>query len=163
MLRWLWLSGLVIVLDQLTKWAAQNTLILHHPVPVLPFFNLTLMYNTGAAFSFLAGAAGWQRWFFTVLSLLIGIVLLIWMTRLHSRQNLLAAALALILGGAIGNLIDRIVHGYVIDFIDVYYGPWHWPAFNVADSSITVGAVLLVIDTLFARPQPAEQDKGKSR
>lgn len=157
MLRWLGLSGLVIVLDQFTKWIANTYLVLYQPVPVLPSLNLTLLYNPGAAFSFLAGAAGWQRWFFTVLTIAIGTGLLIWLTRLKPGQQLLAVSLALILGGAIGNLIDRVVYGYVIDFIDVYYQQWHWPAFNIADSAITVGATLMVIDSLRG-PQRTEAE-----
>lgn len=158
MLKWLWLSGLVIVLDQLSKWLAENALTLYRPVPVLPFFNLTLMYNTGAAFSFLANAGGWQRWFFLALSLIISIILVIWLSRLKAGEGRLAAALALILGGAMGNLIDRALHGYVIDFLDFYYGQWHWPAFNLADSAITIGAVLLVVDSLLRARQASETE-----
>ena len=149
MLKWLWLSGLVIGLDQLSKWLAEQFLLLGQPLPVLPSFNLTLLYNTGAAFSFLAQAGGWQRWFFLLLSLTISVALVIWIGRLQRGQTLLAIALSLILGGAVGNLIDRVVHGHVIDFIQFYYQRWYWPAFNVADSAITVGAVLLVLDNLY--------------
>ena len=149
MLKWLWLSGLVIALDQVSKWLAEQFLLPGQPVPVLPFFNLTLLYNTGAAFSFLAQAGGWQRWFFLLLSLTISVALVIWIGRLQRGQTLLAIALSLILGGAVGNLIDRIVHGHVIDFIQLYYERWYWPAFNVADSAITVGAILLVLDNLY--------------
>jgi len=148
-LKWLWLSGLVIALDQSSKWLAERLLVPGQPIPVLPCFNLTLLYNTGAAFSFLAQAGGWQRWFFLLLSLTISLVLVIWIGRLQRGQTLLALALSLILGGAVGNLIDRVVHGHVIDFIDLYYNHWHWPAFNVADSAITVGAILLVLDNLY--------------
>ncbi|MFO1433632.1 MAG: signal peptidase II [Candidatus Competibacteraceae bacterium] len=148
MLKWLWLSGLVIALDQVSKWLAEQVLLPGQPVPVLSFFNLTLLYNTGAAFSFLAQAGGWQHWFFLLLSLTISIALVIWLARLQRGQTLLAIALSLILGGAVGNLIDRIVHGHVIDFIQLYYQRWYWPAFNIADSAITVGAVLLVLDNL---------------
>src|SRR5512147_1459323 len=133
MLKWLWLSGLVIALDQVSKWLAEQFLLPGQPVPVLPFFNLTLLYNTGAAFSFLAQAGGWQRWFFLLLSLIISVALVIWIGRLQRGQTLLAIALSLILGGAVGNLVDRILHGQVIDFLDFYYATWHWPAFNVAD------------------------------
>lgn len=149
MLKWLWLSGLVVVLDQLTKYLAESILALYRPVPVLPSFNFTLMYNTGAAFSLLADASGWQRWLFLILSSVISILLIIWISRLKLGETRLAAALALILGGAVGNLIDRIFYGHVIDFIEIYYDQWHWPAFNLADSAITIGAVLLVIDSLF--------------
>jgi signal peptidase II len=161
MLRWLWLSGLMIGLDQLTKWWAETTLNLYEPVPILPFFNLTLMYNTGAAFSFLAGAGGWQRWFFLVVSLIISIILVVWISRLREGEGRLALALALILGGAVGNLGDRELHGYVVDFLDFYDGQWHWPAFNVADSAITVGAILLILDSLLRARQTPETDDAR--
>lgn len=149
--RWYWwLSGSVIVLDQVTKFLAETLLTFHQPVPVLPSFNLLLTYNTGAAFSFLAGAGGWQRWFFLGLGLLVSIGLIVWLRRLKPTETRLAAALALILGGAIGNLIDRAWLGQVIDFIQLYYQHWYWPAFNLADSAITVGAALLVLDSLWS-------------
>lgn len=151
MSKWLWLSALVIGLDQLTKWVAERLLTLHQPVPVLPFFNWTLVYNEGAAFSFLAQAGGWQRWLFLLLSLAVSVGLTVWLARLKPGQHWLAAALALILGGAVGNLIDRACYGHVIDFIELYYRHWYWPAFNVADSAITVGAVMLVIDSVFCK------------
>lgn len=146
LMPWLWLSALVIVLDQITKQLAENMLVFHQANAVFPGFNLTLVYNEGAAFSFLSDAGGWQRWFFTVLSIGISIVLFIWIKRLDRSKRVLAAGLALILGGAIGNVIDRILFGHVIDFIDVYYSTYHWPAFNIADSAITLGACLLVLD-----------------
>lgn len=161
MLRWLWLSGLVIALDQLTKWWAKTTLILYEPVPVLPFFNFTLMHNPGAAFSFLASAGGWQRWFFLVLSLIISIILVMWISRLRTGEGRLAVALALVLGGAVGNLIDRALHGYVIDFLDFHYGQWHWPAFNLADSAITLGAILLILDSLLRSRHTPETDNAR--
>lgn len=149
--RWYWwLSGSVIVLDQVTKFLAETLLTFHQPVPVLPSFNLLLTYNTGAAFSFLAGAGGWQRWFFLGLGLLVSIGLIVWLRRLKPTETRLATALALILGGAIGNLIDRAWLGQVIDFIQLYYQHWYWPAFNLADSAITVGAALLVLDSLWS-------------
>ncbi|MCB1821223.1 MAG: lipoprotein signal peptidase [Candidatus Competibacteraceae bacterium] len=149
---WIWLSLLVIVLDQATKYLAETLLVMHQPVPVTPFFNLTLTYITGAAFSFLADADGWQRWFFLGLGALVSMGLVIWLTRLKSQEKWLAVALALILGGAIGNLIDRAWLGQVIDFIQLYYDRWYWPAFNIADSAITVGAVLLVVESLWLQP-----------
>ncbi|QQS53186.1 MAG: lipoprotein signal peptidase [Candidatus Competibacteraceae bacterium] len=149
--RWCWwLSGSVIVLDQLSKLLAETLLTFHQPVPILPSFNLLLTYNTGAAFSFLAGAGGWQRWFFLGLGSLVSIGLIVWLRRLQPTEKRLATALALILGGAIGNLIDRAWLGQVIDFIQIYYQRWYWPAFNIADSAITVGAVLLVLDSLWS-------------
>lgn len=147
MMKWLWLSLVVIVLDQATKFFASGMLILHEPVAVLPFFNLTLMHNTGAAFSFLHDASGWQRWFFAALALIVSVMLVLWLRRLQPHERWLAMALTLVLGGALGNLVDRLMYGYVVDFIQLYYQDWYYPAFNVADSAITVGAVMLVIDT----------------
>ncbi len=151
MLKYLWLSLVVIIADQISKTVMVNWLDLYETVPVLPFFNLTMAHNTGAAFSFLAGAGGWQRWFFVVLAAVISAVLIIWMRRLAQTAKLEAISLALIIGGAIGNVLDRLIYGYVIDFIDVYAGSYHWPAFNVADSAICIGAVLLIIDS-FRKP-----------
>ncbi len=148
MLKWLWVSLVVVVLDQATKFLASGTLILHDPVAVLPFFNLTLMHNPGAAFSFLADASGWQRWFFTALAAIVSVVLAVWLRRLQPQEKWMAAALALVLGGAVGNLIDRVMYGYVVDFIQLFYEDWYYPAFNVADSAITVGAVMLMVDAL---------------
>ncbi len=147
-LRWLWLAVFVLILDQVSKWAATAWLSYAEPVPVMPLLNMTLLHNTGAAFSFLASAGGWQRWFFTLIALAISIALVIWLWRLPARERLTGAALALVLGGALGNLIDRVLYGYVVDFIDVYYGSWHWPAFNIADSAITVGVALLLWTSL---------------
>ncbi|WP_417508643.1 signal peptidase II [Methylophaga sp.] len=147
MLKWLNLSALVIVFDQLSKWWANSALELYQSIDVLPFFNITLAYNHGAAFSFLASESGWQRWFFTGLAVVVSIVLLFWLKRLKADAKLEAISLALILGGALGNVIDRVIHGYVIDFLDVYYGTYHWPAFNVADSAICIGAILLILDS----------------
>ncbi len=152
-LRWLWLSGAIIVLDQFTKQLASDLLQIHQPVAIAPFLNLTLTHNTGAAFSLLSDAGGWQRWLFAGLSVVVGIVIVAWLWRLSSRERWLACGLALVLGGALGNLWDRLVIGAVVDFIDVYYQRWHWPAFNVADSAICIGAVLLVISTFRARPE----------
>jgi len=151
----LWLSVVVVALDQASKWLALSRLELHQPVALLPGLNLTLMYNTGAAFSLLDDAGGWQRWFFVALAGAASAVIVVWLHRLRGGQPLLALALALILGGAVGNLIDRLVLGYVVDFIDVYWRGYHWPAFNLADSAITVGAVLFVADTVLGpRPPP---------
>lgn len=150
--RWAWwLSGLTLALDQATKHLAEALLVMHEPVPVLPSFNLTLTYNTGAAFSFLAGAGGWQRWFFLGLGLVVSIGLIVWLGRLKPGDRWLAAALALILAGAVGNLIDRILFGQVIDFIQLYYERWYFPVFNVADIAINIGAGLLVFDSLLSK------------
>ncbi|RMH13990.1 MAG: lipoprotein signal peptidase [Gammaproteobacteria bacterium] len=144
----------IILLDQLTKQWAEQMLTLHQAEPVTGFVNLFLTYNRGAAFSFLNDASGWQRWFFIVLTLMISSVLLTWLQKLPSKTGMTAMALALILGGAIGNLLDRIRLGHVIDFIDVYYQDWHWPAFNLADSAITLGAIMLALALLKMEKTP---------
>ena len=149
MLNWLWISGLVVILDQITKWIADRSLELHVPVPVMPSFNFTLVYNSGAAFSFLSEAGGWQRWFFSLLTISICVLLLIWLKRLQEHEKPAAIGLSLVLGGALGNLIDRLMYGYVIDFIQWYYQGYYWPTFNIADSAISVGATLLVLQGLF--------------
>ena len=149
MLKWLWLSLAVLALDQLTKQLAEHYLQLHDPVAVVPGFNLMLAYNTGAAFSFLHDAGGWQRWFFATLSTVVSAGIVWWMWRLDASERWLAVALALILGGALGNLWDRLVLGHVVDFVQLYYQRWAYPAFNIADSAITVGAVMLIVDSLF--------------
>lgn len=148
-LRWAWLSALVVLLDQLTKSMAVEHLVLHSPLPVFPGLNLTLVHNPGAAFSLLRDAGGWQRWVFIAVAVAIVICILGWLWRLPARRKWLGCALALVLGGALGNLWDRVALGYVIDFIDVYYAHLSWPAFNLADSAITAGAVMLVIDAFW--------------
>lgn len=155
MMKWLGLSALIVVLDQITKLIAVQQLVYGQPVPVLPSFNLTLMYNPGAAFSFLSDASGWQRWFFVAVSSIASVLLVWWLHKLKSGQWLLALALALVLGGAVGNLIDRLWLGHVVDFIQLYYRSFYWPAFNVADSAISVGAVLLIWDALFVKHKPS--------
>ncbi|HMM52904.1 MAG TPA: signal peptidase II [Burkholderiaceae bacterium] len=146
--RWLWLAAAIVVVDQLSKFAILRSLSFGERIAVVPgLFDLTLVYNRGAAFSFLAGASGWQRWFFTGLGIAAAIFI-VWLLARHGSQRLFAFALALILGGAIGNVIDRVAHGQVVDFLLVYWQRFHWPAFNVADSAITVGAALLIIDEL---------------
>jgi len=158
MLKWLWLSVVVIALDQLTKYLVSDSLRLFESIPLLPSLNLVLAHNTGAAFSFLSDAGGWQRWFFVALAIGVSVVLVVWISRLKQHESRLAVALSLVLGGALGNVWDRIVHGYVVDFIDVYYGDWHWPAFNVADAAICVGAALLIIDALFNNDSVENED-----
>ncbi|MEJ2768918.1 signal peptidase II [Mycetohabitans sp. B46] len=147
LMPWLGISLIVILLDQLSKIAVSRLFVYGDPHPIAPCFNLLLVYNRGAAFSFLATAGGWQRWAFTALGIVAALVIA-WLLKRHSGQKLFCTALALILGGALGNVIDRLVHGHVIDFLDFHVGDWHWPAFNIADSSITIGAVLLVLDEL---------------
>jgi signal peptidase II len=147
MLKWLWLSMLVVVFDQVSKLAISGSMHLYQSIPIMPYVNLTYVHNTGAAFSFLSDAGGWQRWFFAGLAVVISVVIAVWLARLKQHETLLAVALSLVLGGAIGNLIDRLAYGYVIDFIDIYYQTWHWPAFNVADSSITLGVFLMLLES----------------
>jgi len=148
MLKWLWLTGLAVALDQASKLAIDASMQLYQSIELIPFFNLTYVRNTGAAFSFLSEAGGWQRWFLAILAFIISIVLAVWLAKLKKHEILMAASLSLILGGAIGNLIDRVLYGYVIDFLDVYYQSWHWPAFNVADSAITVGVILMLLESV---------------
>ncbi len=147
-LIWLLLSVLVIVVDMVTKQMAEAILEYANPVFVLPVLDFTLLYNKGAAFSFLADESGWQRWFFTTVSIGVSAMLVIWLTRLPRTAVLLPLALTLILGGAIGNLIDRILFGHVIDFISVHWENAYFPAFNIADSAITLGAILMGVDVI---------------
>lgn len=146
---WLWLTLAVLALDQASKAWVVRHLSYHVATPVLPVLDLTLAYNAGAAFSFLADESGWQRWLLTALALAVAVLIVGYLGRLRARhQGLLCAALALILGGALGNLIDRVRLGYVVDFISAHWHGHYFPAFNVADSSITIGAALLLIDLL---------------
>ena len=154
-LAWLWLSVAVLVLDQLSKQVAITSLKLHVPVPVVDgLFNWMLTYNYGAAFSFLAQASGWQRWFFSGLAVGISALLVLWLRRVERRDWRQALPFALIIGGALGNLVDRLRFGYVVDFVDLYWGRHHWPAFNLADSAIVVGALLLILFGLRGNPSP---------
>lgn len=146
--KWLWLSLAVVILDQATKYMALAYLQFGHPVAVIPFLNFRLAFNPGAAFSFLSDAGGWQRWFFVVLTLGVTVFLLTWLLRLRPPARLLGLALSLIIGGAVGNLVDRLRFGYVVDFIDFYVDNWHWPTFNVADSAITVGVAFMLLDSV---------------
>ena len=162
-LVWVGLSIVAIILDQWTKWIATEHLIYGQQNPVLPFLNWTLLHNYGAAFSFLSDAGGWQRYFFTGLAGVVSIIFLFWLMRMPKKMMILPAAIALILGGAVGNLIDRVSLGYVVDFIHFYYNNSHFPAFNIADSAITLGTILLLIDTFFLekkRIQHAENAKN---
>jgi len=147
MLKWLWLSLLALLLDQWSKVAIDSAMHLYQSITILPYFNLTYVRNTGAAFSFLSEAGGWQRWFFAIMAITISCVLIVWLYRLKKNETLLAIALSLVLGGALGNLIDRLVYGYVIDFLDFYYQNWHWPAFNVADMAISLGVFLMLLES----------------
>lgn len=146
--RMLWLSLVVIGLDRLSKLLALHFLTLYEPVPVLPFMNITLAHNTGAAFSLLANMNGWQNILFAVLAVLIATAITVWIWRLPRRSYWLATALSLILGGALGNLWDRVQYGYVVDYLDFYIHSWHWPVFNIADSAICIGAAMLLFSLL---------------
>jgi signal peptidase II len=156
MRRWLWLSVLVLILDQASKLAIDASMQLYESIPLLPGFNLTYVHNTGAAFSLLSQAGGWQRWLFAGLAVVMSGVIGVWLARLKPNETLMATALSLILGGAIGNLIDRVAYGYVIDFLDVYYQQWHWPAFNIADSAICIGVGLMLLENLGLGRKTAE-------
>ena len=147
LLQWLGLAFIILIADQFTKVLIVGFYQLGDSTQVTQFFNVVRVHNSGAAFSFLAGAGGWQRWFFTVIGVLAA-VLILWMLNSHAGQKLFAFSLACILGGALGNVIDRVLYGYVIDFLDLHWQGWHFPAFNLADSAITVGAVCLILDEL---------------
>lgn len=153
---WLALALLLVLADQLTKYLAVNLISPASPVPLLPFLSLVLTYNTGAAFSFLADGSGWQRWFFVAIAVAASI-LLVWMLNKHRRDVILCIGLTLILGGAVGNLIDRLVTGAVVDFVLLYWRQYHWPAFNLADSCITVGAAILIWDGFVRAPRRAQE------
>ena len=153
---WIGLSLLVVFADQWTKALALDLLDYGRPVEILPFFNITLQYNRGAAFSFLSDAGGWQRWFFTAVALIASVVIAVWLARLNREDKLLAASLSLILGGAIGNVWDRLQLGYVVDFISLHYHDWYFPTFNVADSAVTVGAGLMILDALLQSRRQAD-------
>ncbi|AGA31882.1 Lipoprotein signal peptidase [Thioalkalivibrio nitratireducens DSM 14787] len=140
-------AATVFVLDQITKFWAERVLTLYAPIEVTGFFNLTLVYNPGAAFSFLSAAGGWQRWLLSGIALGVGVLIVVWLRRLPRQAWLMMASLGLILGGALGNLVDRLRLGMVVDFLDFHYAGLHWPAFNVADAAITVGAISLIIAT----------------
>lgn len=161
---WLLLSLVVVALDQLSKAWIVTRLELYERIVADPYLDITRLHNTGAAFSFLDGAGGWQRWLFVVLGIGVSVAIVVWLRRLPTRgHHLLSAGLAFIVGGALGNVMDRLVHGYVIDFIYAHYRGWYFPAFNLADSAITVGAGLLIIDTLWggSRNHPRKlEDEG---
>ena len=150
------IAAAVVVADQITKVTIDGALELYERIPVTSFFNITKAYNPGAAFSFLSEAGGWQRWFFTVVSAVVSVVLIVWLQRMTARERWLGTAIALILGGAVGNLIDRVVYGHVVDFVQVYWRDWYFPSFNVADAAISVGAAILIVLTLFDRPEEEE-------
>lgn len=152
-LVWLWLTLVFIIVDQVTKQFIVANFDLYERTAVFSFFNLTYAQNPGAAFSFLADQPGWQRWFFSIIATVASVVFLVWMAKTPRDNKLLSIAFALLLSGAIGNLIDRLLFGYVIDFLDFYYQQYHWPAFNVADSVIFIGAALMIFDSFKKEPE----------
>jgi len=182
MLKWLWLTVVFILLDQITKAMASSELVLYQSVSVTSMLDMTLMHNEGAAFSFLSDAGGWQRWFFSVIAIGVSLYIVYWLKNLKQREHFQAASLSLILSGAVGNVIDRLIHGYVVDFIDFYYQPaqaeqcipffspsfqmanfsCHWPAFNVADIAISVGVTLLIIDSLRSGIRHKKMNKARA-
>ena len=163
-MRWLWLSGVVAVLDQLSKYQITKYFSVAKgefpkpPIELGSWFNFILAHNTGAAFSFLGDAGGWQRWFFAALASIVSVVLIIWLAKLPKKALWLSCTLALILGGAVGNLIDRVRFGYVTDFIDFHIGNWHFATFNVADIAISIGFVMLLIDAFFLPDYESETE-----
>ncbi len=155
--RWLGVSAAIVIADVTSKLAAAHWLELYRPMRLSGWFNLTLAHNRGAAFSFLSDAGGWQRWFFSITAALVSLLLLVWLWQAPPHARRQALGISLVLGGALGNLGDRLRLGYVIDFIDLHYAGWHWPAFNIADSAITIGVILLLIDSLL----PARKTPGR--
>lgn len=150
-LRWLWIMAIVFIVDRITKTWVYNNFIPWDPYPVTHFFNITLAYNKGAAFSFLNGASGWQGWLFGCLAFVVSLAILHRLRQVSHEQRWLSISLTLIIAGALGNLFDRILYGHVIDFIDLYVGSYHWPVFNLSDAAICVGATMLFIDVVFLR------------
>jgi signal peptidase II len=146
-LSWLWLTLLCLIVDQISKHQVVGSMELYQSIEVFSFFHITYVHNLGAAFSFLADQGGWQRWFFTTVAAIASIVFIVWLAKTPKEQKLLSIAFALLLSGALGNLIDRVLFGYVIDFLDFYIGSYRWPAFNVADSMIFIGAGLMIFDS----------------
>lgn len=157
-LRFLWITIVVLIVDQWSKHAVVDSMALYESIQLTGFFNLTYVHNYGAAFSFLHDAGGWQRWFFTAIAIGISGLLLYWLKQAPIEQVRLPVAFTFILGGALGNVYDRLIHGYVIDFLDFYYQQWHWPAFNVADSAIFIGAALLILDMFLTKGEDSGRD-----
>jgi signal peptidase II len=158
-LSWLWLTLLCLIVDQVTKHQVVGSMELYESIKVFSFFSITYVHNLGAAFSFLADEGGWQRWFFTSVAAIASIVFIVWLAKTPKNQKLLSIAFALLLSGALGNLIDRALFGYVIDFLDFYIGDNHWPVFNVADSMIFIGAALMIFDSFKNNNKDNEKNK----
>ncbi|WP_111977827.1 signal peptidase II [Algibacillus agarilyticus] len=160
-LRWIWLTLVILVLDQATKLAVLDSLVLYERINYAPFFNLVYVQNFGAAFSFLADAGGWQRWFFTGIAAAAAILLAYWLYKTPAEQKIIPIGFSLILGGALGNLYDRVAYGYVVDFLDFYINNYHWPAFNVADMAIVIGAGFVLLDS-FTSDKKSESSENKN-
>ena len=158
-LKWVWLTVIFLIIDQVTKQWVANSFELYESIAVMPYFNLTYVHNPGAAFSFLADQGGWQRWFFAVIAAGASVLFTYWLAKTPANNKVLGIGFALMLSGALGNLIDRVLFGYVIDFLDFYYGKNRWPAFNVADSVIFVGAALMIWDS-FTNKDTQDSDKN---
>jgi signal peptidase II len=161
--NWLWLSFFVVLLDQTTKALVIGTVKMQDTIALLPFLDIVYLENTGAAFSIFAQASGWQRWFFIGLALVVSVVLMLWLRRIRADQTLLAIGLSLVLGGALGNVIDRVMHGYVVDFIYFNWRTWDFPAFNIADTAISIGAGCLLLDAFLERGHSKEAVAGERR
>lgn len=163
--NWLWLSFLVVLLDQTTKALVISTVKAQDSVALLPILDMVYLENTGAAFSILAQASGWQRWFFIVLAIGVSLVFMVWLRRIRADQTILAVGLSLVVGGALGNVIDRVMHGYVVDFIYFHWQRWDFPAFNLADSAISIGAACLLLDAFLEsghKKAPTAQNEGRT-
>jgi len=162
-LRWLWLTLICLVVDQVTKQWVAGSFNLYESVEVLPIFSLTYVHNLGAAFSFLADQGGWQRWFFTAIAAIASIVFIVWLAKTPKSDTILSIAFALMLSGAVGNLIDRVLFGYVIDFLDFHWSGNHFPAFNVADSMIFIGAALMIVDSFTSNETASSKNSNESK
>jgi signal peptidase II len=163
--NWLWLSFLVVLLDQTTKALVISTVKAQDSVALLPILDMVYLENTGAAFSILAQASGWQRWFFIVLAIGVSLVFMVWLRRIRADQTILAVGLSLVVGGALGNVIDRVMHGYVVDFIYFHWQRWDFPAFNLADTAISIGAGCLLLDAFLEsghKKVPTAQNEGRT-
>lgn len=161
--NWLWLSFFVVLIDQATKALVIGTVKMQEPIALLPILDIVYLENTGAAFSMLAQASGWQRWFFILLALGVSIALMIWLRRIRADQTMLAVGLSLVLGGALGNVFDRVIHGYVVDFIYFHWRTWYFPAFNIADAAISIGAACLLIDAFRESGHEKHTTEGRKR
>jgi signal peptidase II len=152
-LRWLWLTLFILVVDQLTKYISNTQMNTGESIHMLPIFNIALAHNQGAAFSLLSNAGGWQQWLFSIIAIVISCIVIVWLYRLPPKHSWSAAALALVLGGAIGNLVDRLYYGYVIDFLEFHIKQYYWPTFNVADSAVCIGVIMLLIEFTFRKKE----------